>query len=408
MELDKSFQQCSRVDNADVYIPHGPTSDQDERKTPVLSGRPNDAIKPGLPAERLVALDAFRGLTILGMLLVNNTAMGAATPKQFLHAEWNGGVHFADLVFPWFLFIVGVAIPYAFASHLRKGLSLPQHLLKAADRTAVLFLLGCFIDSSIAKQPIIGLGVLQLIGLAYFAGVLIYQLPAVWRLATALGLLVAHWAAIRFIPIPDQGAGAFRETGNLIYYLNEAYLHRYHLNGIISVIPTSALVIIGAFVGDLLRDDKKRPEIKVMCMLVGGGVLALIGWLWNLDLPFNKPLWTASYILYTAGLGSVVLGLLYLVIDIRKCRLWAFPLIVFGTNAILAYVLPIAVKVYIFQGWMVSMPNGSELPLQQAALQWLTTYAGSACGGWLYTSGYIVFWWFVILLFYRKKIFLRA
>ncbi|MEN6370549.1 MAG: heparan-alpha-glucosaminide N-acetyltransferase domain-containing protein [Armatimonadota bacterium] len=354
---------------------------------------------------RLVSLDAFRGLTILGMLLVNNAAMDTATPKHFTHAAWNAGVHFADLVFPWFLFIAGVAIPYAFASHIKKGMPRWRYLLKAAGRAAILFLLGCFIDSSITKQPIIGLGVLQLIGLAYFAAILIYQLPAMWRMGIALGLLAAHWAIIRFIPVPGLGAGSFTETGNLIYYLNQAYLQQYHLNGIISVIPTTALVLIGSAIGDLLRSQKKDSLMKTAYMLACGVILMLAGWLWNLDLPFNKPVWTSSYILYTAGLGSIVLGLFYLVIDVKGWRWWSFPLVVLGMNAILAYVLPIIVKVYIFQGWLWP---ASALSLQDTALQLLRALAGKALGGWIYTCSYIVLWWLVILQFYRKKLFLRV
>jgi predicted acyltransferase len=130
--------------------------------------------------------------------------------------------------------------------------------------------------------------------------------------------------------------------------------------------------------------------------------------LWNLDLPFNKPLWTASYILYTAGLGCIVLGLLYFVIDVKGWKRWSFPLLVLGMNAILAYVLPIAVKIYIFQGWTLPASGGSALSLQQTALKSLTAWAGSMYGGWLYTCGYILFWWLIILMFYKKKIFLRV
>lgn len=353
---------------------------------------------------RLVALDAFRGLTILGMLLVNNAAMDTATPKSFTHAAWNQGVHFADLVFPWFLLISGVAIPYAFASHKRKGLSTARYLLKAASRAALLIVIGNFIGASVAKAPVFGLGVLQLIGLAYFTAALVYQLPALWRGVVAALFLAAHWAAIRFVPVPHIGAGVFTETQNLINHLNQTYLMQYHLNGIVSVIPTAALVLIGTAIGDVLRSKNILPVRKTLYLLAGGFVLAAGGWLWNLDLPFNKPLWTSSYILYTAGLGAMLLSIFYLVIDVKGFRRWPYFFVVFGMNAILAYTLPILGKVYILQGW--HLPNGASL--QDGALQSLTSLAGRANGGWAYTCSYILVWWLVMLYFYRKKIFFRV
>lgn len=408
MKLINFPRPSSLSGNPDASVLRAPGPGRNEQEALASPNQPDSRKASECSSGRLVSLDAFRGLTILGMLLVNNAAMDTATPRHFTHAAWNSGVHFADLVFPWFLLIVGVAIPYAFASHLKRGMPTSRYLLKAASRAMVLFLLGCFIDSSVAKQPIIGLGVLQLIGLAYFAAVLIYQLPTRWRAAVALGLLVAHWAAIRFIPVPNLGAGAFLETGNLIYYLNQAYLQQYHLKGIISVVPTSALVLIGSAIGDLLRIQKRTPMTKTAYLFAAGAVLTIAGWLWNLDLPFNKPLWTSSYILYTAGLGSVLLGILYLVIDVKGWRRWSFPLVVLGMNAILAYVLPIIVKVYILQGWSWPVSHGPSLSLQQAALHSLIAQVGRVYGGWLYTCGYIALWWLVLLGFYRKRVFLRV
>lgn len=140
---------------------------------------------------RLVSLDAFRGLTIALMLLVNNTALDTATPIQLTHAPWNGGIRLADLVFPWFLFCVGVAIPFASASFAKRGLPVWRYDLKALSRAVLLILLGCLIDSSLAKHPILDLGVLQIIGLAYLVGALLYELPSLRRGLLAALFLVA-------------------------------------------------------------------------------------------------------------------------------------------------------------------------------------------------------------------------
>ena len=357
---------------------------------------------------RIASLDAFRGLTIIGMLLVNNVALDTATPKHLMHAPWNQGIRFADMVFPWFLLIVGVAIPFAFASHRRKQLSIWDFDLKALSRAVILVLLGCLVDSSLAKYPVFGLGVLQIIGLAYLVAALLYPLHIGYRIALAGLLLVAHWAAIRFVPIPGVGAGVFTESTNLINHLNQAYLAPIHLKGITSLVPTSALVLIGTALGDAIRRETATQLRKLLALLITGAGMALIGWLWNLDLPFNKPLWTSAYILYAAGWGSIVLGILYLVIDVWSLRSWSFPLVVMGMNAITAYVLPILVKVFILQEWKWRMPDGSLLPLQQAFVHYCTDHAGRIAGGWLYTLVYILFWWLVLFQMYRKKIFLRV
>lgn len=359
-------------------------------------------------SRRLVSLDAFRGLTIIGMLLVNNIALDTFTPKHFAHAQWNKGVTFADMVFPWFLLIVGVAVPYAAASRKKKGLSVWQYDLKVLGRALMLVLLGCLIDSSIYKTPILGLGVLQLIGLAYMVGALLYEIPVLYRLAIAGGLLLIQWGVIHFIPVPGFGAGVFTEENNIIKHFNDLYFQPYHLSGLLSVVPTAAMVLIGTAIGDLLRLERISPMKKAGSLVGGGLILMLLGWLLSFDLPFNKPVWTASYILFAAGWGTLVLGMFYLIIDVKKWGIWAFPFVVFGMNAIAAYVTPILVKVYILQGWTLPMPNGSHISLQDTILRYWVSATGRFWGGWMYTFSYILFWWLVMLVLYRKKIFLRV
>ena len=356
---------------------------------------------------RLVSLDAFRGLTILGMLLVNNTVETAATPRHLIHAPWNQGVHFADLVFPWFLYIVGVAIPYAAASARKRGLSRPRYDLKAASRALMLVLLGCLIDSSVRRTPTFDLGVLQVIGLAYFACVLLYPLRPSWRLGIAGSLLLGYWVLIRFMPIPGVGPGNVTETHNLVKYFNDTYLAAYGLSGLLSLIPTTALVLIGAATGDLLRLERPSRRQKVVYLSLGGVLLTLLGILWNIDLPFNKPMWTPSYILYTAGLGAMVLTVLYYVLDVKLWRAWAFGLVVCGVNAIVAYVAPILFKMFILQGWHWNY-HGSTVSLQDAYVNALSGRFGEIWGSWMYTFTYMLFWWVILLWLYRRKVFLRV
>lgn len=359
------------------------------------------------PAPRLRALDAFRGITILLMLLVNNIALDTDTPAQLLHAPWNGGVHLADFVMPWFLFAMGVAIPFSVAGARRKGIPAWRGDLRVLLRAVALVALGCLIDSSVRRHLGFSLGVLQIIGLAYLVAALVYDLPWPRRAFIAAGLLVGYWAAIKYIPVPDMGVGVFEETRNLIYHLNRTYLGPVLLWGLPSIVPTAALAMIGSLVGDVLRRRAWRPERRLLILLILGWALTLLGMLWSMSLPFNKPVWTPPYILLTAGVGTVLLGLLYLVMDLRGWRQWAYPFLVFGANAILAYVAPILVKVLVLRTWTVGPPDNS-LAAEQWLLQHIIGALGHLTGGCLYTLGYIGVWWLVLWVLYRKGILLRV
>ncbi|MCC6443623.1 MAG: DUF1624 domain-containing protein [Armatimonadetes bacterium] len=372
-------------------------------KEPSPAGDRQGTAKPG----RLLALDAFRGLTIALMLLVNNIALNTATPAQLTHAPWNSGVRLADFVFPWFLFCVGVAIPFSAASLVRKGVPPWRRDLKILMRAAVLVLLGCLIDSSLSKRLVFTLGVLQIIGLAYLVGAMLYDLPLSRRLWIAGFFLTAYWIVIKFVPIPGAGTGVVQESQNVIRHINDTYLFSIRLAGLPSVVPTAALVLIGTAVGDLLRQESSHLR-KMLFLLAGGLGLVAGGALWDMSLPFNKAIWTPSYILLTAGTGSLVLAFLYLLIDANGWRKWPYPLLVFGSNAILAYVAPILVKVLILQEWRVQESPGKTVP----ALQWLldvsVAHLGRIAGGWMYTIGYIAVWWLILWQLYRNKVFLRV
>lgn len=357
---------------------------------------------------RLTSLDAFRGLAIVGMLLVNNVALDSATPAPLTHAPWNGGIHFADLVYPWFLLIVGVAIPFSAAASRARGIPTWKYDLKILGRAVTLVLLGCLLDSSQIKRPMFGLGVLQQIGLAYLVGAMLGELSALRRLLVAAGFLVAQWAAIKFLPIPGVGAGLFTENVNLITHVTRLYLQPVSLRGLMNIVPMSALVLIGTVVGSLLQLERIPRLRKAGSLLLAGAALSGIGWVWNLDLPFNKSVWTASYIVYSAGWGTLLLGLFYLLLDVTGWRFLGFPLVVFGANAIMAYVAPILVKIDILQEWKTHIPGGALVSLQEALLNYCYIHAGRVPGGWLYTAGYILFWWTVLLYMYARRIFWRV
>ena len=237
--------------------------------------------------QRLLSLDAFRGLTIVLMLLVNNIALDKWTPDQLVHAPWNGGIRLADIVYPWFLFTIGLSIPFSVAGFRRKGMPAWRFDLRVLWRAAVLVLLGCIIDSSITHRPEFSLGVLQLIGFAYLFGALLYELNLIRRLFFSAVLLTGYWAAIKFLPAPGIGVGVFEESRNLIAYLNNAHLAAAHLDGLLSVVPTTALVLIGTALGDLLLSKKTSQEWKAFTLLIVGVLLVLLGVLWDISLPLR-------------------------------------------------------------------------------------------------------------------------
>jgi len=362
---------------------------------------------PGLPQpvgqRRLMSLDAFRGLAVGGMLLVNNKALGSWTPQQLTHAGWGGGVHFADFVYPWFLLIVGVAIPFSSRTRLSRW----GYLFRVLTRAAALALLGCLINSSYARHPMFDLGVLQLIGFAYLGASLLYWIPIGWRLAAAVGLLAAHWALLRFLPIP-AGAGTFTEAHNAIAYLNRGYLGQWELDNLPLVLPTTALVLIGTAIGDLLRAESVSALGKVRLMVAAGAALALGGWLWSLDLPLSKHLWTSPYVLLAAGWGALVLAAFYYVTDVKGRRAWAFPLAVMGMNAITAFVAPILVNIHVLSEWGWTAPGGKFLSLGEAWFRLFARPFGPGLGGLLYTLSYLLAWWLVLFWMYRKRIFLKV
>ncbi len=353
---------------------------------------------------RSIALDAFRGLTVALMLLVNNISLDVATPAMLQHAPWGGGITLTDLVFPWFLFAAGTAMPFAFQSARKRGALGLEWAKRALSRTVWMFFLGCLVTSAVAHRPILSLGVLQLIALASLIGAVAYPWRMGVRVGIAVALLVAYWALLRFYTVPNVGVGVFEETRNAVKHINETLLEPWGLRGLPSVIPTAALVVIAGLVGDVLRVPLGPTQRFWLVGLIGAG-LTIIGWLWSFDLEFNKAVWTPSYILFTAGLGTLVIAL-FLVLEHfgRAWRTIAFPLIVFGSNALLVYIAPILIKTWILQDWTAS----KDVTVQTWALRSLTDAIGQIPGGWAYTILYILACWLGALWLYRRKLFLRV
>ncbi len=301
------------------------------------------------PTARLESLDAFRGLTIAGMILVNNPGTWAHVYAPLRHAEWHGWTP-TDLIFPFFVFIVGVAMPFAFDRY-RDGATGDQRALytRVFRRAALIVLLGLALtglprlDLSEIRFP----GVLQRIGVVYLLTSLVVlnttRRAQAW---IAAGLLVLYQLLMTWVPVPGHGPGNLAPDANLGAWLDRLLLGQQHLwqnrpwdpEGLLSTIPAVSTCLLGVFAGRWVRSGRDRREIAGW-MLVSGWMLILLGLAWSIWFPINKNLWTSSYVLFTAGAALEVLGVCYWLIDVASIRRWARPAIVYGRNPLFVYVL---------------------------------------------------------------------
>ncbi|RYG57127.1 DUF1624 domain-containing protein, partial [bacterium] len=231
----------------------------------------NESINPTEPVKtpRLTSLDAFRGATVALMLLVNNMALDEATPAQLQHASWGETIRIADLVFPWFLLCAGLSLPFSYRSAKHRGVSYGAWAMKALSRAVGLLLLGMFLDSAYNRQPTLGLGVLQLIGLASLVAALLMPLKPLARGIVALAVLLGYGAALALLTVPDQGRPVLSEHANLVLYLNDTFFRPIGLRGLPSVLPTAALVVLGSLVGGALAQAKGRVRVILFGLALG-------------------------------------------------------------------------------------------------------------------------------------------
>ncbi|MEZ0348066.1 MAG: DUF5009 domain-containing protein [Thermus sp.] len=324
-------------------------------------------------------LDAFRGLTVLLMLTVNNLPPGA--PGWLGHGPFGQSYYLADLVLPWYLFAMGAAIPYSREGARNKGLSPLLLELRILRRVGLLFLLGLGLTSLQARRPVFALDVLQLLALAYWVGAWLYDLPPLRRTFLALALLSAYGAAILLLPVPGIGAGVFRPDENAILHLNRTYLAPLGLRGLPSAIPTGAFVLLATGVGEALRARRA---------LWPWGLLGLAGGLAFLPfLPPDKTYWTPTYLLLALFAAVVALEGLGRLTALRRLL---SPL---GTNPLLAYALPIALKLTVLSGFL-------------AATQTFLLVRFGLPGGYLYTAGYVLVWSVILWALDRKGIYVRV
>jgi len=366
-----------------------------------------------IPTEsrRLVSLDVFRGLTIAGMVLVNNPGSWEHIYWPLEHAQWSGWTP-TDLVFPFFLFIVGVSIPLAFANRLEKGGSKRDLYLKIVKRTLIIFAIGLFLNG----LPYFGLaeyripGVLQRIAVCYFfASIIFLNTKLRTQIAIAIGLLIFYWALVKLVPAPGFAAGDLTKEGSLPSYVDRVVFGKhvwaqarvYDPEGLLSTIPAIVTSLIGVLTGQWLRTEKTRYE-KAAGMFVAGAVLVAIGWAWNAFFPINKALWTSSYVAFTGGLALQFLSVCYWLIDIKGYRRWTKPFEIFGLNAIALYVVADVLAV------LLGMLKVGGEPLGGRIYGFFASLASPINASLLFAICFVLVCLALMWILYRRKIFLKV
>jgi predicted acyltransferase len=311
----------------------------------------------------MVSLDVFRGITIAAMILVNDPGSWSHLYAPLEHAEWNGWTP-TDLIFPLFLFIVGVSMTLSFASRAAQGATRTPLALHVVRRSALIFAMGLFLNGfpQFDLRTIRIMGVLQRIALCYLAAGSLYlatcrrgsaadgkvcvRAQVSVTATVAVVLLVGYWALMTFVPVPGYGAGHLGKDDNLSAYIDRALMGG-HLwsesiswdpEGLLSTLPAIATTLIGVLAGDWLRSERRSAR-KAAGLAIAGAALMLAGQLLHPYFPINKNLWTSTYVLFTSGFAMLFLTLCYGVVDLRGWWKWATPFLVFGRNAILAYAL---------------------------------------------------------------------
>ena len=311
------------------------------------------AVSRMLPAERLVSLDALRGFDMLW--ITGGTAILLGLGKvlqrpwfdkfldQFDHVPWRG-LHFFDLIWPLFMFIMGAAIPLSVAKRRAKGVTDRSLLLHAVRRALIMFCLGTITQGNLLLFDLSKFrpcySVLHGLAAGYLlATIVVLKVKEKWHPATIGAFLLLYWAMIMLIPVPGVGAGVLTPQGNVATYVDKLVLGRFHYGEntwFLSYLGFGASVLLGVLAGQILMTGRAAKS-KIYRLLGAGAVSLVVGLLWSLWFPVIKLLWTSSFVLIGGGVSFLVLALFYWIIDVRGYRKWAFGFIVIGMNSIAVY-----------------------------------------------------------------------
>ena len=360
------------------------------------------------------SVDVLRGIAVAAMVIVNNPGSWTDGYPFLAHSEWDGCT-LADLVFPLFLFVVGISITLSVGARRDRGETAMTIAPGIVRRAALLFVLGLLLngfphfDLATLRIP----GVLQRIALCYlFSALLVMNTTTKGQGVVALSLLAAYWMLMTRAPVPGYGAGVLDEQGNLAGYLDDLVLrgHLYHEGfdpeGILSTMPAVATTLFGVLAGRWMTSPRS-VSARWLGLVTAGGLALVAGTVMDPWLPINKPLWSSSFAVFTAGAAAVSYGLCYWLIDVKGVRRWAAPFFALGTNALAAYALTSFVGsllefIHVRSG--PGMSDGLRLYLfEHLFLPWAGSQGGSLC----FAVAYLMTWLWAMTLLYRRRIFIR-
>lgn len=393
------------------------TLESEQPTSTALVDQPEEQAPPAAPAKkppRLVSIDALRGFDMFWIIGGDalfralfawwDTPTSAKLREQLQHVDWEG-FRFYDLIFPLFLFVVGVVIPFSLKKYQTGEHPRSLALRRTVRRVALLMVLA-FLYNGVQRFDFANLryvGVLQRIAICYGIGALIYLFTRL-RAQTILtvAILLGYWALLAFVPAPETGkAGDYSKETNLSGYVDRQLLpgrimksyYGYGDNeGLLSTIPAVATVLLGVLAGEWLLSDR-RAAIKALGLLGAGAVLTPLGFLWGDYFPIIKNLWTSSFVLVAGGFSLLLLGLFYLVIDVWKLRGWSFFFVVIGMNAITIYMAQVIIPFGDIAKYFLS----GTLPLLSDPVRLIVLALGVLAVKWLF-----------LYHLYRTKTFLRV
>jgi predicted acyltransferase len=375
---------------------------------------------------RLTSLDVFRGITIAMMILVNMAGVADNVYPALSHAEWNGCTP-TDLVFPFFLFIVGVAMTFSFAKYNDDNKPTKAVYLRILRRTVILFVLGLLLNGFWNKgvwtfdfSSLRVMGVLQRIGLTYcFASLIVLKLPRKSQWILAGVLLIFYWITMMFVPVPDYGAGVLTREGNFGAFIDRLIIPQPHLykgdgfnfmgdpEGLYSTIPAIVSVLAGYFAGEWIRDKKQTNSQTSMDLVLFGLCCLVIGIIWDVAFPINKKLWTSSYVLFSSGWALMLLAACYELIEVRLIKRWSKPFEIMGVNAIALFVASVML-IKITARFQLGTGDNAISIYNWIYQNIFASWSGNFNGSFLFALVTLLLWYGVAVLMYRQRWFVKV
>lgn len=373
---------------------------------------------------RLVSLDVIRGLAVAGMILVVSPGSWDHRYLQLLHADWYGWT-MADMVFPMFLFAVGIAIVYSFSAHLQRGTSIHDLTIKVLRRAVIILVLGLLLnlvpafDLAHLRIP----GILQRIAVCYAIAAQLYVIFSMnrdngtWRMfrrvtVAAIIILLFYGALLWLVPVPGFGTGRTDSLGSLPAYVDRQVFTVPHLwpygttpgygvtydpEGILSTLPATVTVLVGVLCGLCLKDKTVNSK-RVIGIAAAATCCLLLGLLLNPLVPIAKKIWTDSFVLFSGGFALLVFALAFWLCDVRGLKLWSYPLRVLGSNAILAFILSQLIGDYTDKPWAI----------RATGFAWLHSFIPSPnVASFTFAMLNLIFLIAILTPLYHRRIFVR-